>query len=132
MYIHRICGVFWLQSYEKYHTNTHEYPGHGYITNFYPSMKPPGYPLSIEVCLDPRLGFSVFRPFVTKCWLAFAIIHFGLAFVSIHLFFFAGLITILPCISILIFSILASGHLDCKRNGCKINKSSIKKNKDET
>ena len=47
----------------KYPKNTQNYPGHGYISNFYPSMEPQEYPLSIEVCLDLRLGFTVFRPF---------------------------------------------------------------------
>ena len=63
-YLYSVYSDRWdIKGTYNYPKNTHNYPGYGYISKFYPSLDTPGYPLSIEVCLDPRLGFPVFRPF---------------------------------------------------------------------
>ena len=63
-YLYSVYSDRWdIKGTYNYPKNTHNYPGYGYISKFYPSLDTPGYPLSIEVCLDLRLGFTVFRPF---------------------------------------------------------------------
>ena len=63
-YLYSVYSDRWdIKGTYNYPKNTHNYPGYGYISKFYPSLDTPGYPLSIDVCLDPSLGFPVFRPF---------------------------------------------------------------------
>ena len=65
--------------------------------------------LSFYILLDTFFIIGTLKEisWILITWLAFTIIQLGLAFVSIHLFFSVGHFSILACISILIFSILA-------------------------
>ena len=86
-YLYSVYSDRWdIKGTYNYPKNTHNYPGYGYISKFYPSLDTPGYPLSIEVCLDPRLGFPVFRPFcniVNSCFTKYTFTKSGINCISI-------------------------------------------------